>query len=49
VVRKSYELCQRFTLSEIKKIYQRIFLADFNIKTGKIEPQTALDVLISGI
>src|SRR3989344_4012286 len=49
VLKKSYELCGRFTLSEIKKIYQRIFLADFNIKTGKIEPQTALDVVISGI
>jgi len=49
VVRKSYELCQRFTLSEIKKIYQRIFQADLNIKTGKTEPQTALDMLISGI
>ena len=49
VVRKSYELCQRFTFLEIKKIYQKVFEADVNIKTGKIEPQTALDLLISGI
>lgn len=49
VVRKSYELCEKFALSEIKKIYQRIFQADLNIKTGKTEPQTALDMLISGI
>jgi DNA polymerase-3 subunit delta len=49
VVRKSYELCEKFTLPEIKKIYQKIFEADINIKTGKIEPQTALDLLIAGI
>lgn len=49
VVRKSYELCERFTFPEIKKIYQKIFLADLDIKTGKVEPQTALDLLISGI
>lgn len=49
VARKSYELCERFTLSEIKKIYQKIFQADLNIKTGKIESQTALDMLISEI
>lgn len=49
VVRKSYDFCEKFTLPEIKKIYQKIFLADLNIKTGKVDPQTALDLLISGI
>ena len=49
VVRKNYELCQRFTLPEIKKIFQKIFQADLNIKTGKVEPPTALDLLITGI
>lgn len=48
-VQKSYKLCEKFALPEIKKIYQKIFEADVNIKTGKIEPQTALDLLISGI
>lgn len=49
VVKKSYWQAQRFTLSQIKKIYQKIFQADLAIKTGKIEPETALDLLISEI
>lgn len=49
VVRKSCELCSKFAISEIKKIYQKIFKADLDIKTGKTEPAAALDMLISGI
>ncbi len=49
VVRKSRELAQKFTLDELKKIYQKIFKADFNIKTGKLEPEAALDLLIAEI
>jgi len=49
VVRKSYELAQKFSLSELKKIYQKIFEIDLAIKTGKIEPEIALDLLITEI
>ena len=46
VIKKSYELCRKFTISELKKIYHKIFQADLDIKTGRIDPETALDLLI---
>lgn len=49
VVKKSYNLCQRFTLQELKKIFQKIFQTDLEIKTGRIEPETGLDLLIAEI
>ena len=49
VVRKSAQLSKNFTLEELKKIYQKIFEADLDIKSGKVEPEAALDLLISGI
>jgi DNA polymerase III subunit delta len=49
VVRKTYAQAQKFTFLQLKKIYQKIFQVDLSIKTGKIEPETALDLLISGI
>lgn len=49
VIKKNYQLAQRFTLAELKKIYQKIFQVDFDIKTGKIEPEAALDLLIAGL
>ena len=47
VVKKTTEQAKRFSLNELKKIYKKIFLADLNIKTGKIEPETALNFLIA--
>jgi DNA polymerase-3 subunit delta len=49
VVQKSYYLCNQFSLPELKKIYQRIFQVDSDIKTGKIEAETALDLLLAEI
>jgi DNA polymerase-3 subunit delta len=49
VVRKTYAQAQRFTLLKLKKIYQKIFQADLSIKTGKIDPQNALDLLIASV
>ncbi len=49
VVRKSYQQAGKFTFAELKKIYQKIFQADIDIKTGKVSPETALDLLIAGI
>jgi len=49
VVKKSYLQARRFSFPELKKIYQKIFQADLDIKTGKIEPEVALEMLIAGI
>ncbi len=47
VVRKSLALCRKFTVPELKKVYGKIFQVDLDVKTGKIEPETALDLLIT--
>ncbi len=49
VVRKSCALCSQFSQDELKKIYQKIYLADCNIKTGKSAPEAALEMLIAQI
>jgi DNA polymerase-3 subunit delta len=38
-----------FTQQELKKIYRKILEVDINIKIGKIEPEVALDLLITEI
>jgi len=47
LARKSYEQARKFPYDELKKIYQKIFQVDYSIKTGKIDPQAALDMLIA--
>lgn len=49
VVKKTYYLAQQFSFEQLKKIYQKIFKLDMQIKTGKVEPATALDLLIAEI
>ncbi len=49
VIKKSSILARKFNTFELKNIYQKIFRIDLNIKTGKIEPETALDLLIAEI
>ncbi len=49
VVKKSYFQSKQFSFLELKKIYQKIFQVDFDIKTGKIEQEIALDLLVAGI
>lgn len=49
VVKKSLEACRLFSLAELKKIYRKIFQIDLEIKTGKIEPETALDFLLASV
>jgi DNA polymerase-3 subunit delta len=49
VVQKSIEQCGRFTISDLKKIYQKLFDADLAIKTGKINPRLALDLLVVSV
>ncbi|MFH1841171.1 MAG: DNA polymerase III subunit delta [Candidatus Nealsonbacteria bacterium] len=49
VFKKSCLQAERFTIQDLKKIYQKIFQIDFDVKTGKIDPQTALDLLITEV
>ncbi len=49
VVKKSYSQAKAFSLEELKKIYQKIFEADLSIKVGKIDSETALDLIVAGI
>lgn len=49
VVKKSLWQARSFSFPELKKIYQKIFKADINIKTGRIDPETVLDLLITEI
>lgn len=49
VVRKTIMLSEKFSLEELKKIYQKLFEIDLDIKTGKINPELALDLLIAQI
>jgi len=49
VIKKSYSQAQKFKIEELKKIYQKIFQVDLAIKTGKVEPEAALDIFIAEI
>lgn len=49
VARKSIAQAGRFSLDELKGIYQRVFQLDLAIKTGRLEAQTALELLIAEI
>lgn len=49
VVKKNYFASRQFSLEELKNIYRRIFQIDTEIKRGKIEAETALDLLVSSI
>jgi DNA polymerase-3 subunit delta len=49
LIKKIYFLAKKFSLEDLKKIYQKIFELDLNIKTGEIEPETALDLFIAEI
>jgi DNA polymerase-3 subunit delta len=49
LIKKIYFLAKKFSLEDLKKIYQKIFEVDLSIKTGKIDPETALDLLITEI
>ena len=49
VVKKTYHQSQQFTLEELKKTFNKIFKIDLDIKTGKIKPELALEILITQI
>lgn len=49
VIKKSYFQAKHFSFQELKKIYQKIFQLDFQIKIGKVKPEIALDLFITQI
>ena len=49
VVRKSCYQSRKFTFLELKKIYQKIFQVDLDIKTGRLQSEIGLDLFISEI
>lgn len=49
LARKMYFLSKRFGFEELKKIYRKILKVDFQIKTGKLKPDTAIEILVAEI
>ena len=47
--RKSWYAIKGFDLSQLEKIYQKIFEVDLAIKSGKIEPEEGIKMLIAQI
>lgn len=47
VVKKNYFASSQFSFDELKSIYHKIYRMDSDIKTGKVEPETALDLLVA--
>jgi DNA polymerase-3 subunit delta len=46
VVSKTIPQCKNFTIKGLENIYQKLLQTDINIKTGKLEPRLALDLLV---
>lgn len=49
VFKKTMALSYRFSLDELKNVYQKIFQVDLNMKTGKINAEEGLKMLIASI
>jgi len=49
VLRKSFDQAKNFSLSALKKIYSRLAEIDIQIKSGRIEPRVALDLVAQEI
>jgi len=47
VVQKTFSQARNFSLNELKKIYQKLLDTDVALKTSKIEPNLALDLLVT--
>lgn len=47
VLRKAWEQAERYSPARIKDVYHRLLEADISIKTGKIEGELALNILIA--
>jgi DNA polymerase-3 subunit delta len=49
VAQKSLAMAQSFSFVKLKKIYERIFQIDEQVKTGKIDAELAIDLLLAEI
>lgn len=49
VLRKSLYQSARFSLEELKEIYNNLLKSEFGIKIGKIDSETALELFLTGI
>jgi len=49
VVKKSQDQLRNFSLAQLKKIYRQLSQIDLAIKTGRLDQQTALDLLVAEI
>jgi DNA polymerase-3 subunit delta len=47
VVRKTIEQAGRYSLSRIKEIYRRVLETDLSIKTGKLDDELAINILVA--
>lgn len=49
VIQKSLQQIENFTFEKLKKIYAKLLDGEIAIKTGKIEPRLALELLVSAL
>jgi DNA polymerase-3 subunit delta len=47
VLRKTLEQASRYSLSRLKGVYRKLLDTDISIKTGKMDPELALNVLVA--
>lgn len=47
VLRKTLRIAENFSSEELKSVYEKLFLLDTNLKTGKPEQQGVFDLLIA--
>lgn len=49
VIGKTLNQARHFTLKKVTQVYDKLVNADLAMKTGKIDPRTALDLLVVGV
>jgi len=49
VVQKTIGMANRFSMEQLRQLYQKIFETDFDIKTGRVDPEIALEIFIAKI
>lgn len=49
VLRKTFEQSKNYSFSGLKRIYEHMLQMDVEIKSGRIEPKTALDVIVAEV
>jgi len=48
-IRKALTQSHNFTMEQLDRIYHRLIETDIEIKTGRVDPELALDTLIAGL